>query len=102
MSDETPSAWLDEARENAERIAPWPRHDPIGSGIVGMFVTSLIVLGFCVVAGLAPSDFEIATAVMAVVGFVVPFVHLRAQQNKHIAELTLQYAIADARAKELK
>lgn len=67
----------------AQKHTPAPLYDPLQGGIAGSVVTSGVVAVFLFVAGKPTEAFGQATTIMAVLGFLAPWLYLRSQGNKH-------------------
>jgi predicted CDP-diglyceride synthetase/phosphatidate cytidylyltransferase len=67
----------------AQSYAPAPKHEPFMGGIAGTVIASGVVAVFTGLAGLPTEAFGQATTIMAVLGFVGPWLYLTDQQKKH-------------------
>jgi len=72
-----------EAERHADRVAPWPKHEPIFAGMVGGMSAYLGLLVFSVLADLREHQIGWQVNIMAAAAFLIPFGLGQLQQRRH-------------------
>src|SRR5437773_162591 len=82
----------DLAEEYAQRIAPFPKHNPGRAGFFGAFVVAASVTVFKVFAGLSPRDFFVASILTVATGFALTFGFVWHERNEHRKAFLAEFA----------
>lgn len=79
------------AETYAQKYAPKPSWNPVEAGLVGALSVVMAIALFSGLAGVDIDQHGIAGAITAAVGFLVPYMHVRARQRKHAAVFRKEY-----------
>lgn len=74
---------FEQAEENAARYSKPPAHDPVHAGIVCAFITSIILVVFCGVAGIDTERVTQAIMITCTLAFAAPYFYFRREQRRH-------------------
>lgn len=78
----------DVASERAKAYAPRPRFEPGYAGLVGAAIATLIAGAFSVFVGVDPGA---AFGWAALIGFLVPYLHLKSKEWRHFKAWHWEY-----------